>query len=94
MDESGKKDIPFRTVHFMKRSILGLMYLIQGMRKAGVDVDAKLQSIGLCADALDTSSVIHPSLEWDILNVIGADVEPETGCLLDSIMLWQVMVHY
>ncbi len=82
MGESGKKDIPFRAVHFMKRSILGLMYLIQGMRKAGVDVDAKLQSIGLRADALDTSSIIHPSLEWDILKVIGEDVEPEMGLFI------------
>ena len=29
----------------MKRSILSLMYLVQGMRKAGIDVDAKLQTM-------------------------------------------------
>ena len=58
----------------MKRSILGLMYLIQGMRKAGIAVDQKLQSVGLRAEALDPSSTIHPSLEWDVLKVIGQDV--------------------
>lgn len=63
----------------MKRSILSLMYLVQGMRKAGIDVDAKLQSIGLRIDALDATSVIHPSLEWDVLKVIGEDVAPEKG---------------
>jgi AraC-like DNA-binding protein len=63
----------------MKRSILSLMYLVQGMRKAGIDVDQKLQSIGLRIDALDPASVIHPSLEWDVLKVIGQDVEPEQG---------------
>jgi AraC-like DNA-binding protein len=55
------------------------MYLVQGMRKAGIDVDAKLQSIGLRIDALDATSVIHPSLEWDVLKVIGEDVAPEKG---------------
>ncbi len=58
----------------MKRSVLSLMYLIQGMRKAGIDVDQKLQTIGLRIDALDATSVIHPSLEWDVLKVIGHDV--------------------
>jgi AraC-like DNA-binding protein len=66
----------------MKRSILGLMYLIQGMRKAGVAVDQKLQAIGLRADALDPGSIIHPSLEWDVLKVIGQDVAPEKGLFI------------
>lgn len=66
----------------MKRSILGLMYLIQGMRKAGIAVDQKLQSIGLRAEALDPSSTIHPSLEWDVLKVIGQDVAPEKGLFI------------
>lgn len=66
----------------MKRSILGLMYLIQGMRKAGIDVDPKLQSIGLRADALDPSSIIHPGLEWDVLKVIGQDVASEKGLFI------------
>lgn len=63
----------------MKRSILSLIYLIQGMRKAGVDVDPKLDSIGLRVDALDPSSVIHPSIEYDVLKVVGKDVKPITG---------------
>ena len=66
----------------MKRSILGLMYLIQGMRNAGIDVDERLQSIGLHADALDASSVIHPRLELDILKIIGAGVRPEQGIFI------------
>jgi len=66
----------------MKRSVLGLMYLIQGMRKAGFAVDSKLQSIGLHADALDPGSIIHPSLEWDVLKVIGQGVEPEKGLFI------------
>ena len=66
----------------MKRSILGLMYLIQGMRKAGVAVDQKLQAIGLRADALDPSSIIHSSLEWDVLKIIGQDVAPEKGLFI------------
>lgn len=66
----------------MKRSILSLMYLVQGMRKAGIDVDSKLQSIGLHIDALDATSVIHPSLEWDVLKVIGHGVPPEKGLFI------------
>ena len=50
----------------MKRSVLGLMYLIQGMRKAGVAVDQKLQSIGLRVESLDPNAIIHPALEWDL----------------------------
>lgn len=37
----------------MKRSILGLMYLIQGMRHVGIDVDTRLAQMGIHADALD-----------------------------------------
>lgn len=66
----------------MKRSILGLMYLIHGMRNAGIDVDSRLNSIGIKADALDPSSTIHPSLEWDILSVVAQDVKPEKGLLI------------
>lgn len=53
--------------------------MIQGMRKAGVDVDPKLESIGLRIEALDPSSVIHPSIEYDVLKVVGKNVEPITG---------------
>jgi uncharacterized protein (DUF2164 family) len=34
----------------MKRS-LGLMYLIQGMRNAGIDVDSRLADIGIKVDS-------------------------------------------
>ncbi len=63
----------------MKCSVLGLMYLIQGMRKVGIDVDQKLEKIGLRADALDASAIIHPQLEWDVLNILGVDLTPEQG---------------
>lgn len=63
----------------MKRSIIGLMYLIQGMRKAGLEVDPKLQAIGLRADALASNAVIDPSLEWNLLQVIGKNVNPALG---------------
>lgn len=66
----------------MKRSILGLMYLIQGMRNAGIDVDDRLASIGIRLDALDPSSIIHDSLEWDIQYIIGKDVDPEKGLFI------------
>lgn len=66
----------------MKRSILGLMYLIHGMRNAGIDVDTRLSSVGIKAEALDPSSIIHPTLEWDILKVIGHDVAPEKGLFI------------
>ncbi len=63
----------------MKRSILGLLYLIQGMRKAGVDVDSRLEGIGIHADALDPAAVIHPDLEKDVFRVIGDGVAAEAG---------------
>lgn len=66
----------------MKRSVLSLVYLIQGMRKAGIEVDQKLQNIGLRIDALDPTSVIHPSLEHDVLKVIGQDLQAEQGLLI------------
>ncbi|EMU05215.1 AraC family transcriptional regulator, partial [Acinetobacter baumannii ABNIH11] len=54
----------------MKRSALGLIYLIQGMRNAGIDVDSRLADIGIKVDSLDPSSTIHDSLEWDIQQII------------------------
>lgn len=66
----------------MKRSVLGLMYLIQGMRKAGIAVDQKLQSIGLRVESLDPNAIIHPALEWDILKIIAEDIEPEQGLFI------------
>ncbi len=66
----------------MKRSILGLMYIIQGMRHTGIDVDARLAEIGIQANALDTGSIIYPELEQDILNAIAKGVDAETGLLI------------
>lgn len=63
----------------MKRSILGLMYLIQGMRQAGIPVDQRLKQIGLKADSFDPAAVIHPDLEWDILRAVAKDIAPELG---------------
>lgn len=66
----------------MKRSTLGLIYLIQGMRKAGIDVDSRLAHIGIKVDALDPSSTIHDSLEWDIQQIISENVDPEKGLFI------------
>ncbi|WP_038343894.1 AraC family transcriptional regulator [Acinetobacter sp. A47] len=63
----------------MKRSILGLMYLIQGMRHVGIDVDARLANMGIQADALDPASIIPDEIEWDILQHISQDISPEQG---------------
>lgn len=66
----------------MKRSILSLLYLIQGMRKAGINVDEKLERIGLNESALDPSSIIHPSLEQDVLAILGEGIAPEQGLVI------------
>ena len=63
----------------MKRSILGLMYLIQGMRHVGIDVDAHLNNIGIHADALNPASIIPAAIEWDIFKQISQDIAPEQG---------------
>ena len=66
----------------MKRSILGLMYLIQGMRHVGIDVDARLADMGIQAEALDPSSIIPDEIEWDILQYISQDISPEQGLFI------------
>ncbi len=66
----------------MKRSILSLLYLIQGMRKAGINVDQKLERIGLNEKALDPSSIIHPSLEQSVLAALGEGIAPEQGLII------------
>ena len=58
------------------------MYLIQGMRKAGIALEHKLDNIGLRIDDLDPTSIIHPSLEYDVLKVVGEGVAPEKGILI------------
>lgn len=55
------------------------MYLIQAMRKAGIDVDQQLQGIGLSVDALDPTAIIHPRLERDVLKVLSEQVSTEQG---------------
>ncbi len=42
------------------------MYLIQGMRHVGIDVDARLADMGIQAEALDPSSIIPDEIEWGI----------------------------
>lgn len=63
----------------MKRSILGLLYLIQGMRHVGIHVDERLAEVGIQAEALDPSSIIQPELERTIQRMIAHDVQPELG---------------
>ena len=70
------------TFGIMKRSILGLMYLIQGMRHVGIDVDARLADMGIQAEALDPSSIIPDEIEWDILQYISQDISPEQGLII------------
>ena len=43
---------------------------------------SKLQNIGLRVDALDPTSIIHPSVEYDVLKVVGQDIQPEQGLLI------------
>ena len=54
----------------MKRSTLSLMYLIQGMCNAGIDLNEKLSHLGLKVEAIDPSSIINVHLEQEILNVL------------------------
>lgn len=63
----------------MKRSILSLMYLIQGMHKAGIDLHDKLTSIGLRMDSIEPSSVLDPHLEREILQTLCDGLLPENG---------------
>lgn len=63
----------------MKRSILGLVHFIHALRKVGVDVDARLASIGLKLEDFDHTTLIHPALEWSIFDVVAADIHPEQG---------------
>lgn len=58
------------------------MYLIQGMRHAGIDVDARLADMGIQAEALDPSSIIPDEIEWDILQYISQDISPEQGLII------------
>lgn len=63
----------------MKRSVLGLMYFIQGMRNAGIAVDEKLDALGIQPDSFNPNSIIHDKLEWEIMHHLCEDVFPEKG---------------
>ena len=63
----------------MKRSVLSLIYLLQGMRKIDMQIDDRLQHVGIQIDAIDPSAVIHPSLEHDILQHAVTDLAPIMG---------------
>ncbi len=66
----------------MKRSIMGLMYLIQGMQSVGVDVYARLKEIGIDSQQLNPQALIHRELEWHIQQHIGQDLDPFLGLLI------------
>lgn len=63
----------------MNRSILGLIYLIQGMRNTGINVDQRLAQIGIQVEALNPHSVIHRDLDFSIQNIISQDIETTRG---------------
>lgn len=63
----------------MKRSAMGLIYLIQGMRSAGVDVDEKLKKIGIDAELIDPQALIQRQLEWHIQQHLAVDLDPHMG---------------
>lgn len=48
------------------RSILGLMYILQGMQDAGIDVQPALAQFGLSKSALDPTAQIERQLEREI----------------------------
>ncbi|MCH4247425.1 MAG: AraC family transcriptional regulator [Acinetobacter populi] len=63
----------------MKRSIMGLMYLIQGMQSAGVDVLSRLKEIGILSDQLTPTALIYRDLEWQIQQHITQGLDPFLG---------------
>lgn len=63
----------------MKRSILGLIYLIQGMRDAGLPVEQRLAEIGIHVDSLDPQAKIYIETEMHIQDYIAQNIEPEKG---------------
>lgn len=63
----------------MKRSMMGLMYLIQGMQAVGVDVEQRLEQIGIRMSQLDPQAVIHRDLELRIQQHLTQNVPPFLG---------------
>lgn len=70
------------------------MYLIQGIRHARIDIDQKLVEIGLNENAIDPSSTIHRSLEWDVLEFFGESINQSKVWLLVSTIHSLVMGLY
>ena len=71
------------------------MYLIQGMRHVGIDVDTRLANIGIQADALDPALIIPDEIECVIsCSILARIFLLNKAYLLDSIMLLQGMVHF
>ena len=68
----------------MKRSILSLMYLIQGMRDAGIDLNDKLMRIGLQVDAIEPNAILDEKLEYEILKVLCEDLSAEQGLTIGT----------
>lgn len=63
----------------MKRSIMGLIYFIQGMRSAGINIDERLQKIGINVEQLDPQALIHRRLEWKIQQYISEEYDVLVG---------------
>ena len=63
----------------MKRSILSLVYLIQGMCNAGIDLNEKLSHLGLKVETINPSSVIDVYLQQEILKVLCENLTEEQG---------------
>ena len=63
----------------MKRSVIGLIYLIKGMKDAGLPVLKRLQDIGIDFDSLDPEATLHTETESQILAYIAEGVHPELG---------------
>lgn len=63
----------------MKRSVMGLIYLIQGLESAGVNIQHKCEQIGIIPSALDPNTLIDRDLEWKIVNALTQECDPELG---------------
>lgn len=66
----------------MQRSVMGLIYLIQGMQSAGIDLSDKLHQIGIHPHALDPQGYIQRDLEWKIQNHLTQGYDPHFGIFI------------
>lgn len=76
----------------MKRSALGLIYLIQGMRNAGIDVDSRLADIGIKVDSLTQAQQFMTVWNGIYSKLLVRMLTQRKDYLLDNITHWQVMV--